>query len=140
MGEYDEDAVAELISRIQVLPNLGKVQVTDVHKSRGCSRRKGDYIILYIYIWHTYSETEGSALGMIGIPNMQSHPYLHSLTYHPVLQMLLGCFKMKPGPLATRQVFCYPRRIRVKEFFNDFDPLRPQLKMSSCQYEGELEF
>mmetsp|Transcript_107119 Transcript_107119/g.130681 ORF Transcript_107119/g.130681 Transcript_107119/m.130681 type:complete len:490 (-) Transcript_107119:110-1579(-) len=22
------------------------------------------------------------------------------------------------------QVFCYPRRIRVKEFFNDFDPLR----------------
>lgn len=52
--------------------------------------------------------------------------------------MVLVCLKkLKPGPpqTATRQVFCYPRRIRVKEFFNDFDPLRPQLKMSSCQGE-----
>eukprot|EP00435_Cladocopium_sp_Y103_P009691 s1711_g2.t1 len=26
--------------------------------------------------------------------------------------------------ISRIQVFCYPRRIRVKEFFNDFDPLR----------------
>lgn len=34
------------------------------------------------------------------------------------------------GTTTWRQVFCYPRRIRVKEFFNDFDPLR-QLQLTA---------